>query len=110
MKYIVCKIVSNQGQQFDADVLQDDSTVSGDSSTVGSLYPLVLWNAADRIHAYYSPTTGMPGLIGDGSTVINAYAQLMTGLEYKGVRIQSPTFSTGEGYDQSNYDLSLIHI
>ena len=90
------------GSSFDADVLQDDSTVSGDSSTVGNLNPLVLWNAADRIHAYYSPTTGMPGLIGDGSTVINAYAQLMTGLEYKGVRIASPTFSTGEGYDHSN--------
>ena len=94
------------GITFDADVLQDDSTVSGDSSTVGSLNPLVLWNAADRIHAYYSPNTGMPGLIGDGSTVINAYAQLMTGLEYKGVRMASPTFSTGEGYDQANYDMT----
>ena len=93
------------GLTFDAEVLQDDSTISNDSSTVANLDPLVLWNAADRIHAFYEPTTNMPGLLGDGSTTINAYAQLMTGLEYPGTRLRSTSFAAGDGYDEANFDM-----
>ena len=86
------------GQNFDSDV-----TLS-DSSSVSSSAPIRLWSAADRIHAYYSPTAGMAGLIGDGSTSYNAYAQLMTGLEYKGVKILGEGFGISAGYDNATYD------
>ena len=92
------------GATFDTDVLQDDSAIT-DSSTVSNLTPLTRWNAADRIHAYYAPTAGMAGLLGDGSTAINSYAQLMTGLEYKGTRIKATTFNAGSGYDMASYDV-----
>ena len=86
--------------------LSDSSTVDvfNDGSTVSLDSPLVKWSATDRIHAYYSPTAGMAGLIGDGSTVVNAYAQLMTGLEYAGVKILSLPLANGEGYDNGGYD------
>jgi len=93
------------GEKFDDDVLLDDSTNNNDSSTANRYQALALWTAADRIHAFYEPTTNMPGLIGDGSTTINAYAQLMTGLEYPGTRLRSTTFQAGEGYDEANFDV-----
>ena len=93
------------GTTFEADVLLDDSTLNNDSSTATYHQALALWNAADRIYAYYDPTTNMPGLLGDGSTTINAYAQLMTGLEYPGTRLRSTTFAAGDGYDEANFDI-----
>ena len=48
----------------------------------------------------------MPGLLGDGSTSINAYAQLMTGLEYYGTRLLSRKFEEGEGWSVENYDMT----
>ena len=75
-----------------------------DSSSVVSTAPLVRWTATDRIHAYYRPTTGMAGLIGDGSTTINTYAQLMTGIEYLGVKVQSNAFQSASGYDEISFD------
>ena len=93
------------GDKFDDDVLLDDSTNNNDSSTANRYQALALWTAADRIHAFYEPTTNMPGLIGDGSTTINAYAQLMTGLEYPGTMLRSTTFQAGEGYDEANFDI-----
>ena len=92
------------GETFEADVLLDDSTINNDSSTANYYQALALWNAADRIYAFYDPTTNMPGLLGDGSTTINAYAQLMTGLEYPGTRLRTISFGAVDGYDQSNYD------
>ena len=86
-------------------MLLDDSTNNNDSSTANRYQALALWTAADRIHAFYEPTTNMPGLIGDGSTTINAYAQLMTGLEYPGTRLRATTFQAGEGYDEANFDV-----
>ncbi len=82
----------------------DDNVLLEDSSSVSSLAPIRKWTATDRIHAYYDPSVGMAGLIGDGSTSYNAYAQLMTGLEYKGVRVLSDGFSTGATYDVASYD------
>ena len=93
------------GATFEADVLLDDSTINNDSSTANYYQALALWNAADRIYAYYDPTTNMPGLLGDGSTTLNAYAQLMTGLEYPGTRLRSTTFAAGDGYDEANFDI-----
>ena len=89
------------GKTFDSDV-----TLS-DSSSISSTAPLKVWTAADRIHAYYSPTAGMAGLIGDGSTTFNAYSQLMSGIEYKGVKVQGNTFFSSEGYDVAYYDQTL---
>ena len=91
----------------DAVGLSDSSTVNpfNDDSTISDDSPLVKWSATDRIHAYYDPAAGMAGLIGDGSTTYNAYAQLMTGLEYPGVRVLSQALANGEGYDNGGYDL-----
>ena len=81
-----------------------DNVLLPDSSSATSQHPLVEWSATDRIHAYYDPSAGMAGLIGDGSTTNNAYAQLMTGIEYPGVRVQALTFSESSGYDIIGYD------
>ena len=88
------------GVTYDADVTLADSTQTG------YLAVLSEWSAIDRINSYYSPTVGMAGLIGDGSTNIDAYAQLMTGLEYRGTRLLSLKFEEGEGYDVEPYDIS----
>lgn len=77
-----------------------------DSSTTDYLDVLTEWSATDRINSYYAPTTGMAGLIGDGSTNIDAYAQLMTGLEYPGTRLLGLKFEEGEGYDVEAYDIA----
>ena len=86
------------GSTFDENVLLQDS------SSATSVQPLTEWSATDRIHAYYDPSSGMAGLIGDGSTTTNAYAQLMTGIEYPGVKVQSLTFTESTGYDIVGYD------
>lgn len=83
-----------------------DTNLLSDSSTVSTGDVIKEWTATDRIHAYYKPTAGMAGLIGDGSTNIDAYAQLMTGLEYAGTRLLSLKFEEGEGYDVESYDIS----
>jgi len=82
------------------------NNILSDSSSITTGEVLKEWTATDRIHAYYHPTAGMAGLIGDGSTNIDAYAQLMTGLEYAGTRLLSLKFEEGEGYDVENYDIS----
>lgn len=89
------------GKTFTSDV------TLADSSSISNTAPLKVWTAADRIHAYYSPTAGMAGLIGDGSTTYNAYSQLMSGIEYKGVKVQGNTFFSSEGYDVAYYDQTL---
>lgn len=81
--------------------LADSSSVLPSANDV-----ITEWTATDRIHAYYQPTTGMPGLIGDGSTAVNAYSQLMTGLEYAGTRLLSLKFEEGDGYDVDSYDMT----
>lgn len=86
------------GRTFEAEV------TLADSSSVANIIPLARWTAADRINAYYKPTSGMLGLIGDGSTSFNAYAQLMTGIEYGGVKMQGLSFASSDGYDLTNYD------
>ena len=88
------------GELYNSDVLLSDST------TTGYLDVLSEWSATDRINSYYAPTSGMAGLIGDGSTNIDAYAQLMTGLEYPGTRLLGLKFEEGEGYDVEAYDIS----
>lgn len=88
------------GKDFTSQVLL------ADSSLTDYLNVMVEWSATDRINSYYSPTSGMAGLIGDGSTNIDAYAQLMTGLEYKGTRVLGLKFEEGEGYDVEAYDIS----
>ena len=82
----------------------EDNVLLPDSSSATSQHPLVEWSATDRIHAYYDPSVGMAGLIGDGSTSLNAYAQLMTGIEYPGVKVQALTFAESSGYDVVSYD------
>lgn len=82
----------------------NDNVLLPDSSSATSQDPLIEWSATDRIHAYYDPSAGMAGLIGDGSTSLNAYAQLMTGIEYPGVKVRSLLFSESTGYDIIGYD------
>ena len=55
-------------------------------------------SAADRINAYYNPTNGMPGITKneDGTTNLG---QLMTGINYDGVNLESVDFATEQGFD-----------
>lgn len=61
-------------------------------------------NAADRVAAHYNPTVGMPG---------KDLAQVMTGIEYPGVRVtgadfdQAPAFDFGL-YEQIAYDTRTV--
>ena len=50
-------------------------------------------NAADRVIAYYSPTAGMPG---------KDLAQVMTGIEYPGVKVTGVTFEANTSTFSSN--------
>ena len=102
-------------ESFTSGATFDQNSVLNDSSSVLTSPLLVEWTATDRINSYYRPTTGMAGLIGDGSTSIDAYSQLMTGLEYGGDRLLSLKFEEGEGfavenYDMARYDTSQIDI
>ena len=92
-------------EEFTSGKTFDDNVLLSDSSSVTNLAPIQKWTATDRIHKYYSPTTGMSGLIGDGSTTINVYSQLMTGIEYPGVKVQGLSFAASTGYDLTGFDL-----
>ena len=83
----------------------DDNAILSDSSSITNTSPITRWTATDRIASFYSPTTGMAGLIGDGSTTINAYSQLMTGIEYPGVKVSGLSFASSTGYDLTGFDL-----
>ena len=54
----------------------------------------VLLSAEDRIQFYYEPTTGMPG---------KALNQLMDGVEYDGVQVDSIDFATSQGWDTAGF-------
>ena len=51
-------------------------------------------HAADRINFFYNPTTGMAG---------KDLAQLMDGIEYSGVRIDTYGFGTEQGFDSVGF-------
>jgi hypothetical protein len=53
-----------------------------------------LLSAVDRINFFYSPTEGMPG---------NELAQLMDGVEYSGVNVDTFGFGTDQGWDVSGW-------
>ena len=55
---------------------------------------LKIYNAYDRIHDYYLPTSGMPGKTQDDN-----YAQLMKGMEYSGTTIQTVPFDSDFSWD-----------
>ena len=93
-------------QNFSSGENVTDHVRISDSSLVDYLTVLTEWSATDRINSYYSPTVGMAGLIGDGSTNIDAYAQLMTGLEYRGTRLASLKFEEAQGFDVEAYDIA----
>jgi hypothetical protein len=56
-----------------------------------------LLSAVDRINFFYSPTEGMPG---------NELAQLMDGVEYSGVNVDTFGFGTDQGWDVSGWGAS----
>jgi hypothetical protein len=56
-----------------------------------------LYNAADRINYAYNPTDGMYG---------KDLGQLMTGIDYGGVQLQSIDFEIGSGWDVLPWDVS----
>ena len=58
----------------------------------------ILDNAADRIWSHYSPASGAPGRV---------LGQLMSGIEYPGVRILGQQFEQSPGFGVSNYDKTL---
>lgn len=67
-------------------------TLPKQGSTVTITYKknVALMNAVDRINYFYKPTDGMPG---------NDPAQLMTGIEYPGVKVQGLDFGVSVGFD-----------
>lgn len=63
-----------------------------------------LYSAAERIRDYYNPGYGMPG---------KELAQLMSGAEYPGVRIESQSFADTAGWDalgftESGWDANIV--
>ncbi len=66
--------------------------IPGSGDTIEITYPksLELYTAADRIFDYYAPTAGMPGI---------DLPQLMTGVEYPGVSMDTLPFAFSGGYD-----------
>lgn len=63
------------------------------------IYPkdLGLYNALDRISDYYEPTAGMPG---------KDPAQLMSGMEYSGLQIDTLPFDAAGGWDVVPFGVS----
>lgn len=59
---------------------------------------LSMLNAADRIFAAYSPTSGMPGINEN-----NSLASLMKGVEYDGVLYDSYAFGNEQGFGQGGF-------
>ena len=82
----------------------EENVLLSDSSSIANTNPIKKWTATDRIHAYYDPSVGMAGLIGDGSTTVNAYSQLMNGVEYPGVKVSGLSFTASTGYDLVGFD------
>jgi hypothetical protein len=66
-----------------------------DNTNLASYSSAWLDNAADRVWAYYSPKSGMAG---------RDFAQLMTGMEYRGVGVKGPDFNQAPGFDVLSYD------
>lgn len=62
----------------------------GDTIVINYPKSLELYTAADRIFDYYSPTAGMPGV---------DLPQLMTGVEYPGVTMDTLPFDFSGGWD-----------
>ena len=62
----------------------------GDSITVSYEINSELLNSVDRINRYYEPTSGMIG---------KQLNQLMTGIDFGGVRVQGTTFDVTGGWD-----------
>ena len=56
-----------------------------------------LYNALDRIEDFYAPTSGMPG---------REASQLMTGMEYSGLQIDTLPFDAAGGWDTLPYGAS----
>lgn len=77
------------------------SSFSAEIAPDGRLFPLTLMNqnslatANDRITAYYTPTTQMPGKI---------FSSLQTGINYPGVIVQGKEFKESGGFDIMNFD------
>jgi len=67
-------------------------TLPKERSTVQITYKknVGLMNAVDRINYFYNPTDGMPG---------KELSQLMTGIEYDGVKVQGLDFGVSVGWD-----------
>lgn len=63
---------------------------AGDTITISYEKNVNILNSVDRIHRYYSPMAGMIG---------KELNQLMTGIDYGGVRIQGTTFDVTGGWD-----------
>jgi len=55
---------------------------------------VAMLTAADRINFFYNPTTGMAG---------KDLAQLMDGIEYSGVKIDTYGFGTEQGFDSAGF-------
>lgn len=60
---------------------------------------VILDNASDRIWSHYKARLGQPG---------RNLAQLMTGIDYPGVKVQGPGFDFAPGFDNSTFDKVLF--
>ena len=79
----------------------------GDTITVDYCRNASMLSAADRISYFYKPTDGMPG-IGtneDGSVDL---AQVMDGVDYGGVQIDTIDFGNTLGFDTDNFGSSTF--
>jgi len=60
--------------------------------------------AADRINFFYNPTSGMPGITKNEDGTKNL-GQLMTGVDYEGVKVESVDFETDQGFDIGGFGI-----
>ena len=79
---------------YSGSIVFAEAPASGSVVSVTYLKDWSLLNAADRIQHYYNPVTGQLG---------KDLSQLMTGIDYGGVIINSVGFETGAGWGNSPY-------
>jgi hypothetical protein len=95
-EYIVSNIVDTKKTYMRKHGTVRFLNAPADNSVINITYTknIELLTAADRIMLFYKPTTGMPGV---------ELAQIMTGIEYAGVNVDSYGFGNNQGFGSAGY-------
>lgn len=96
--YLLNDIISYNGEAYQVTTGFTSGTTF-DSSNLIIYDDINFTNAADRIMAYYLPSSGMIG---------KDISQLQLGTDYPGVKIYGPDFSANPGYDVGAFDIEPL--